>query len=348
MFSLKILQRQFLQPSSRSISTQTKYRQIRSDLFNEEHWKQKNEIKNVEKINVEYVGQQIHYTHEDMHEMKPINLVMNKNFSTSSDCARHIDKELVDRTMLAIVDGEIVDMNQPLMKNCQLDFLYNHSIIENYEEKRSSFRKLNEAYWRTCSFLIGYIMEKSFQSNYSIELCGFSSPKIFLGSFFYDMKIMKGNKNIVWQPTKEELRSLSMELTKLKQKNLLFEHLSAPIELVRKMFKNNSMKLKQIEKMEEKSSLINLYRIDDFVDISSGPFITSPNHIGSFDITALHDISSETYGNLKRVQGVSIPFDLKLHVWTYEQLKERSKNLNTAATLELSSDEQKERKKTIV
>lgn len=40
--------------------------------------------------------------------------------------------------------------------------------------------------WRTCSFILGYILETAFKANNNIELCSFSPPQFQYGSFAYD------------------------------------------------------------------------------------------------------------------------------------------------------------------
>ena len=60
-----------------------------------------------------------------------------------------------------------------------------HFMDENCEEQ-------NRAYWRTCSFIIGYILETAFKPDYHIELCSFPSPHFQYGSFVYDVKFNIG------------------------------------------------------------------------------------------------------------------------------------------------------------
>ena len=67
-----------------------------------------------------------------------------------------------------LIDDQLIwDINRPLERDCRLKFL--HFLEDNCEEQ-------NRAYWRTSSFLLGYLLETAFKSEYHVELCSFPPP----------------------------------------------------------------------------------------------------------------------------------------------------------------------------
>lgn len=175
-FSLSIICRYQSTSSlpSRNHLTNDEIRAHRLRIFNNERQVQMERIRRVEKIEINV---------QDPIESKK--LLMNKNLSTPYNCAQHLSSILTDRSCLALIDDKhIWDMNRPLEYDCTLKFL--HFMDEKCEEQ-------NRAYWRTCSFIIGYILETAFKSNYNVELCSFPSPQFQYGSFVYDAKLNLGN-----------------------------------------------------------------------------------------------------------------------------------------------------------
>lgn len=158
---------------SRSRLTNDEVRAHRLRIFANERQTQMERIRRVEKIEVEVVD-----------PIQSTKLLMNKSISTPYHCAQHLSSVLVDRSCLALIDDQqIWDMNRPLERDCQLKFL--HFMEEKCEEQ-------NRAYWRTCSFIIGYILETAFKSNYQVELCSFPPPQFQHGSFAYDAQLNLG------------------------------------------------------------------------------------------------------------------------------------------------------------
>jgi large subunit ribosomal protein L39 len=158
---------------SRSHLTNDEIRGHRLRIFSNERQTQMERIRRVEKIEID--------VHDPIQSTK---LLMNKNLSTPYHCAQHLSSVLVDRSCLGLIDDEhIWDMNRPLERDCKLKFL--HFMEEKCEEQ-------NRAYWRTCSFIIGYILETAFKSNYNVELCSFPPPQFQYGSFVYDAQLNLG------------------------------------------------------------------------------------------------------------------------------------------------------------
>jgi len=248
---------------------------------------------------------------------------MNKGLSTPFSCAKHIQQLLCTRSVLALVNGLPWDMHRPLVEDCELRFLhfkdYNPSLC-------------NQAFWRTGSFLLGYIIDRAFKEEYLVELCSFPHPDVQSGSFVYDVNLNMPN----WKPTQAEMNCLSRVACKLQAEDLLFECLNVDAKLAFQMFENNRYKTLQIPLIAAQSktgSTVTIYRLADHVDITRGPLISSTQQIGRFAVTAVHDIDCPDYGKLKRIQGLAVPQQLPIHFWSYELLCNAAANLNVKAPL---------------
>ncbi|KAK7471490.1 hypothetical protein BaRGS_00035884 [Batillaria attramentaria] len=298
--------------------TNESVRQKRNALFEAEKQRQLSLISRVEKIEVQYKG-----VPEDC------TLVMNKGLSTPFNCAMHIQELLMSRSALALVDGEPWDMHRPLSSGCQLQFLH-------FQDGDPA--AVNDAFWRSCSFILGYVLENAFKDEHYVELCSFPKPKVKSGSFVYDADLKLGD----WKPSHTDLSCLSRIGAKLYHSDLRFERLEVDASVAERMFEDNRFKTAQIPYIAAQSksgSKVTVYRMGSHVDITSGPLISSTSLLGRFTVTAIHDIESPTFGPLKRVQGVALPTQLQMHYWTYEHIiAARGRQLNRAPVPELRGD----------
>lgn len=279
----------------------------RARLFEEEHHRQLRAVERTEKIqvHVEEPGQNC-------------TLIMNRHLSTPYSCALHISEMVSNRSALAKVNNKIWDMHRPLENNSQLKFLH-FKDIEPHE--------LNLAYWRSCAFILGYVLENSFKENIYVELISPTNPHIKSGSFSYDSKLNLGD----WKPTKSELRCLSIGATQLIKKNLKFERLNVTLDVARNIFQYNKYKLNHLDNIAQSlknenplRKNVTIYKLGEFVDLADGPMISNTSLIGRFNLTNIFNIESSKYGVIQRTQAVSIPSQLQLHSWTYDLLVERA------------------------
>lgn len=289
--------------------TNSEVRKKRNALFDKEKERQLSFVKRIEKINVQYVGLPEKCT-----------LVMNKNLSTPYNCAMHMKEFLIQRSVLAVVNGKPWDMHRPLEEDCELRFL--HMLEEKCHLQ-------NKVFWRTCSFLLGHLLETSFKDEHYVELCSFPKANVESGSFVHDADLKLPN----WTPTERELLCLSLEMRQMVLKDHPFERLTVSEDVAMEMFEDNRFKSQQIPniaKQSEDTGQVNLYRAGDHIDVCRGPLISTTGQIGHFHLTAVHDIESEEYGKLKRFQGIALPRELSLHHWTSELLQKHAKRLNPA------------------
>ncbi|KAL5019770.1 hypothetical protein ScPMuIL_002662 [Solemya velum] len=274
-------------------------------LFDGEKERQMSMIRRIEKISVEYRGVPEECT-----------LIMNKGLSTPFNCAMHLQELLMRRSVVALVNGELWDMHRPLTEDCELTFLH-------FEDEDP--RLVNKVFWRACSFILGYVLERAFKDNHHVQLCSFPPPDVKSGSFVYDADLDLPN----WQPTQMELNCLSRIGTRLQHEDLKFDRLEVKASLASEMFEDNRFKSEQIPEIAAQSGRVTLYRLGDHIDISKGPMMSTTAHLARYTVTAVHDVESDKYGPLKRVQGLAIPQQLNLHYWTYNKLVNRASKLNT-------------------
>lgn len=278
-------------------------KQRRNLLFEEEVKRQRNAIGRIEKIEVKYQS-----------PVEEVILIMNKCISTPTDCAKHISEGVSKVSALAVVDGLPWDMNQPLVSNCELKFL-NLLSPENMN--------VNAAFWRTCSFILGAVVDMAFKSDVTVHLHSFPVPNIKSGSFTYDAYLDLAD----WSPADQEIRALSAQYIKLINQHLPLERLETTESLALDIFQDNPIKMAQIPDIAKSNdNKVTLYRIGDHIDISKGPFIGNSSLIGCCTITAVHKIPETE--NLYRFQGIALPRGIILNQFAYGILEKRAKKLN--------------------
>lgn len=302
-----------MQSRYQSILSKTKAKERRNLLFEEEAKRQRAAVGRIEKIEVKYQS-----------PVEEVTLIMNKSVSTPADCAKHISEGVSKVSALAMVNGSPWDMQRPLTSDCELRFL-NLLSPEN--------TVVNKAFWRTCSFLLGAVIDCSFKSNVKVYLHSFPVPVIKFGSFIYDVYLEIPE----WKPTDQEMRALSAQYIKLSNEELPIERIVTTESVAIEMFRDNPLKLEQIPDIaKSNNNEVTLYRVGQHIDISKGPMIGNTSLIGRCTIAAVHKLPGKE--NLYRFQGIALPKGIRLNQFAYGIVEKRAKKLNTI-TLEHSSRE---------
>lgn len=115
---------------------------------------QRSSLGRIEKITVKYLPTDP--------EDKETELCMNKGSSTPSDLAQHISETLFKTSALALVDDLPWDMQKPLSQDCSL------RLLSMKMPKDSGM--LNLAFWRTCSLILGSMVESAFKDEIQLYL----------------------------------------------------------------------------------------------------------------------------------------------------------------------------------
>lgn len=184
----------------------------RSQLFDEEKHRQRSELGRIEKIEVKYQAAD-----------EEAIMVMNRNISTPYDCARHVSESVAKMSAVALVDGRTWDMHRPFTDNCTLQFVTMQS---------PRVRTVNSAFWRTCSLVLGAVVDSAFKDHINVHLHSFPTPVIRTGSFIHDVFIDLPD----WQPTGSELRAMAAAFVKLTIRELLLERLEVSGNIALDMF----------------------------------------------------------------------------------------------------------------
>ena len=284
----------------------------RSKLFSQEKQRQIDLVKRVEKIKVKYCG-----IPEDA------TLYLNKDLSTPFNVAQHLSEALVERSALAMVDGKPWDMHRPLESDCELQLKSFHDLDPFH---------VNKAFWRSCSFLLGFACESVFGESVPLKLHSFPPPNVNSGSFVYDIDLGSCD----WSPSKEELMVISAQMHRIAEESLPFERLVVDLELAKDMFSDSIHKKRQIPSIARNSysgTSVTLYRVKNHVDISSGPMVANSNFLGRrCTIAAAHKIDTDGF-SLFRFQGVALPTGIFLNHQAFGILEKRAAKLNETNTL---------------
>lgn len=234
-------------------------------------------------------------------------------------CILDLGENHMKNSALALIDSKIPwDMHRPIDESCTIQLL-NFTMNDPY--------LVNRAFWRSCSFMLGAVLQDSFKDDVNLILHSFPSPNIKSGSFIHDIALKISN----WDVTKPELRALSAGMIKLASNNLPIERLEVNEELANEMFYDNPFKKEQLPSISNQNNgRVILYRIGEHIDISRGPMIGNSNLLGKCTISSIHQLTTENDFTYYRVQGVALPIGFNLNHFTYGILENRSKKLNSA------------------
>ena len=308
--------------------TNEQIRLRRSKLFEDEKKKQLNRIPRLEKIEVKYVG-----------SPEEAVMIMNKNISSPFNVAQHMSEMLCDRSALALVNGQIWDMHRPLEEDCTVELLHFHT---------DDPFQVNRAFWRSCSFLLGAAVERSFRDDLLVQQHSFPPPNVASGSFVADIDLGLQHD---WEPSREEMMVFSAQMHRMAERKLPFQRLTVDAKFAEEMFEENQYKLSQLPSIAGSSGdghSVTLYKVGDHVDISAGPMVGDSSFLGRrCTVPVAHKIAHNdmkvyrygslvTVGNILlplmyfRFQGVALPKDVYLNHYAFNVLEKRASRLNMA------------------
>lgn len=207
-------------------------------------------------------------------------------------------------------------MHRPLDGSCTLQLL-------NF--RMTDPTAVNTIFWRSCSFLLGAVMQRTFKESSGLLLHSFPRPNVKSGSFVHDIGINDSN----WSPSANDLHTLGVEMIKLASESLKLERLEVSHELALEMFKDNPFKREQLPSISNgNNGIVTLYRVGDHIDISKGPMVSNTSFITRCKIASTHKISSPgDSSNLYRVQGVALPSGFNIGSFAFDILVDRAKKL---------------------
>jgi len=228
-----------------------------------------------------------------------------------------INETKMKTSVVALVDNKkLWDMHRPLEDHCTLQLL-------NFTQKDPSHA--NRVFWRSCSFMLGAVMSKTFKEKAGLFLHSFPTPNVRSGSFVHDIGLNDSN----WQPTQQDLHTLGIEMIKLAFENKKIERLDVAHDIALEIFRENPFKREQLPAISNKhEGVVTLFRVGDHIDISKGPMMASTSFLTRCKIASAHKISNpEDSCNLYRVQGVALPTGFNIGAFGFSILVDRAKKL---------------------
>lgn len=218
---------------------------------------------------------------------------------------------------IALLNGNTAwDLHRPITESCTLQLLNFHI---------DDPHLVNRAFWRTCSFMLGAVLQTCIKDEAHLQLHSFPSPNVKTGSFVHDIALAHS----AWQPSREELRAISAEMVKLASRRLRIERLEVQPDLALEIFRDCPYKREQLPSIA-KSGTVVLYRVGQHVDISRGPMVANTALLGKCTVSAVHRVQNEdeaAEATLYRVQGVALPAGFVVNHVAYGILEERSRKL---------------------
>ncbi|XP_014256412.1 threonine--tRNA ligase, cytoplasmic isoform X2 [Cimex lectularius] len=212
--------------------------------------------------------------------------------TTPYDIAKQISQGLADDAVIAKVNGELWDMDRPLVTNCSLEFL------------KFNDPEAQAVFWHSSAHILGEAMERIYGG------CLCYGPPIE-GGFYYDMFSPEKQVSNLDFPV---IENLVKGIVKEKQQ---FERLELSKEDLLEMFKYNQFKVR-ILKEKVKTDSTTVYRCGPLIDLCRGPHVRHTGYVKSFKLTK----NSATYWegkadaeSLQRVYGISFPDNKKMKEW---------------------------------
>lgn len=245
-------------------------------------------------------------------------LVMNKGMSTPLSCTRHLTEYHVTNSVLALVDGELWPLHQPLTHSCSLTLL---------TFKDSDPTSVNQAYWRSCAALLGQVLETAFKNDFTVELLSTPEVPVISGAFCCD--VVLDPQLDAWTPSEESLRSLTRGALQLIHQDLAWEPLEVAPSVALEVFSHSRCKQEEVEQKaaQNPKGTVMLYRCGEYVLLSGGPLVARTGLCSQYEVTALHNLEQGSWGLHRRAQGLSLPLQLQAHHTVWRKLRQRAEKL---------------------
>ncbi|XP_072048715.1 large ribosomal subunit protein mL39-like [Amphiura filiformis] len=277
-----------------AVSSAISVTQKQNEVFDREKERQLSLVKAIEKVHVKHLG-----TEDEC------SLMMNKYLSTPYHVAMHLGEPYCKHSGIAVVNGSLWHMLQPLQEDCELSFV---------RFKDDKPFEVNKAFWRSCSHLMGAVLQKAFKEEVLVEPVRTPFIPLSAGCFAYDVNIP-----FKWEPTREELVILSREAYVIMKSKSNFERLEVRPDVAMEIFEDNVYKKHFVEQLQGKGlNRVTLFRLGDFIDISRGPMMTNTEFFSPhrFVFTCVHSIDDylRPKNKLLRFQGVALPAEFDVSV----------------------------------
>ena len=227
-----------------------------------------------------------------------------ENGMSAGKIAMAISPSLAKKSVVAKVNGVLVDLDKPINEDSELELVL--------KESSEAYAVLNHS----CSHLLASAIHKL----YPKAMFGVG-PNIEEG-FYYDINPGEGITI-----TEADFSKIEKEMQRLVAADLKFERKEVSKEEALKMFANDKYKTELINELPE-GEIISVYTDGDYSDFCRGPHVPSTKYLKNFKLLAVSgaywrgDSKNE---QLQRVYGTCFPTEegLKEHLLILEERKKR-------------------------
>lgn len=219
------------------------------------------------------------------------------------EIANQISSNLAKKSVCALVNGEMYDLNRPINEDAKLELIT--------KDDKRSLEVLNHS----CSHLMASAIKKL----YPDSMFGVG-PAIEEG-FYYDINPGEGIKF-----SEADLLKIEKEMKHIVSQNVKFERKEVSKKEALELFKNDKYKQEIISELED-DAVITTYTHGDFTDLCRGPHVPSTIMLKNFKLLSIAgaywrgDSKNE---QLQRIYGTCFATEEELNKYL-EILEERKK-----------------------
>jgi threonyl-tRNA synthetase len=181
--------------------------------------------------------------------------------TTPADIAKSISKSLLERTVVAKVNGALWDISRPFEGPSSLEFLD----FNNDEAKR--------VYWHSSAHILGEAAERRF----GCHLC--IGPPTDEG-FFYEFGMPEQQQSV----TEEDKKAMATIMDSVLKEKQPFQRLVMTKEELLEMFKYNPFKQQIIQSKIPDGTSSSVYRCGPLIDLCLGPHVVDTGRVKSFSL----------------------------------------------------------------
>lgn len=177
------------------------------------------------------------------------------------ELARDLSQSLAKKSVVARVDGALVDLKSPITKDCSLELITN--------DLPEAFEVLNHS----CAHLLAQAVKRLYPGTQ----CGVG-PAIEEG-FYYDLAIPQAINA-------EDLPKIEAEMKKIVKENLPIVHETLSHKEAKEMFKDDKYKCLLIDAVS-KDEALGIYTQGEYKDVCRGPHVMSTGLIKHFKLLSV-------------------------------------------------------------
>jgi threonyl-tRNA synthetase len=209
--------------------------------------------------------------------------------TTPLDIAASISKKLRDETVVAKVNGQLVDCWRPLEEDAHLELLNVDS-----EEGRKVF-------WHSSAHILGQALERK----YGIRLC--VGPPAKEGDkyhFFYEGRMPDEELKV----SKEDYKDLNRIIAQIIREKQTFDKLTVPKEVALELFKHNPYKSQILRDKVPENGTCTVYRCGNLIDPCKGPHVPNTGFVKVLEVvdnSSSYWQANKDNDSLQRVYGIA-------------------------------------------